>query len=753
MLQKVTCREATRRNLTLVVCSLRASSSVQAQDAVYGARQQIRSAADALSALQSPFFDRCSYRDSKQWLCSHWNPSFCFQCSLFIDMGRYCRTHERSSDHIAVLSNNGRRRSFSTAIAEADQNAVAEVAVDQTSPSSDPPSDALQKYLKIIQVCEVLETYPWGEDTAKHLEDLDASFTSDMVVRVLRAVSSPTSSLGFFNWLTLKGFEQDVPTYGAMLDMLGKAGLVDDMKNLTEEMRKSALVVDSGLYDRLIHWCVCHGDAIGASSFLEKMKEEGIAMSASTYTSMFDLHVKEGKYEDAITMYLQMVEEAVLPSSDTLTLLIRCLLEAGKLELAQKVFTSLSSLKVKPLLSMYAYLMAAHAKVGNLSTLQSLGKEMRNSYGRPGEVFHTALNTLQKEGKIEEADAFAKEVWPELSFEERRVKAQDIGTVSTLDGRDENDSQNDFEHLVCADRKVRVSLSETLSLLETEGFSGLEQLNLVWTADDVYKILRQFNSSDLAWEFFKWLKTIPGFMHDIKNEVFMLRILIKSLKLTAFKELLSDLQSTRDGLSLETFNILIKDCALVKNATAAMWVYSRIKESKLQADEETFTSLVHAFARGRNPDKASDLCSVMQDVGIKPDAETYTAVIHSLGLAGRSDDAWSVYQRMLAAGLKPNVNTYTALLNMMNLVGDTDFAIKIFKDMNDNGVSPTAATLGIMVKVWETAGNSAEAQNLETQRRFLFSKKREDSLHHIYEVLLEGLVEQERSPSLACVIR
>eukprot|EP00250_Pteridium_aquilinum_P003407 c13717_g1_i1 orf=179-2419(+) len=746
MLQKITSREVTRRNLTHAISSLRACSSVDAQDGVNviagGAKQELRSVADA---SQHPLSSRWSSREIKRWLCSHGYLRFCSQCSLSIDSGRYTTCRERSSDHTTALSSSYGSRHFSSA--------VAEEASDVSSPSANPPSDALQKYLNIIQVCEILETHPWGQETAKHLQDLDVSFTSDMVVRVIRAASSPASSLGFFNWLTLTGFEQDALTYKAMLDVLGEAGSIDDMKYLSEEMRKSALVLVSGMYDRLIHWCVGHGDAVGASSFLEKMKEEGIAMSASTYTSMFDLHVKEGKYEDAVTLYLQMVEESVLPSSETLTLLIRCLLEAGKLESAQRVFASLSTLKIKPPSSMFAYLMAAYAKVGNLAMLQTLGKEMRNSSGRPGDVFCVALNSLHKEGRLEEADAFAKEVWPELSVEERRLKAQEHGIVLSLTGRDENDLQDDFEHLICADSKVRVSLPETARLLATEGLSVFEQVKVNWTVGAVYKLLRQFESCDFAWEFFKWLKSTPGFAHDIRNEVSMLRILVKGTNFPAFKELLSDMQTRRADLSLEIFNILIKDCALVKNCRAAMWVYSRIKESSLQPDEETFTSLVHAFARGRNPDKASDLCFVMQDVGIKPDVETYTAVIHSLGLSGRSDDAWSVYQRMLAVGLKPNVNTYTALLNMMNSVGDTGFAVKIFNEMNDNGVSPTEATQGIMARIWETSGNSAEAQKLETQRKFLSSKRTEDSLHQIYEILLEGLVEQQRSPSLSCVSR
>lgn len=727
MLQVIS-RELKRRNFTHAAAGLH----------VERAKSASRSGIFSSGASHPPFF---FCRDSG----SNGSRGFCSNGNFSIDAGTVLSGDRRrgfSSDGGRLFIGYG-RRCYSSDVSEQASNDI--------TPVECPPSEALLKYRKIVRVCEILEANPWGPETEKYLKDLDVSFSSDMVIRVIRAASSPSTTLRFFNWLTRNGFEQDAHTYGAMMDVLGEAGSLDDVKYLAEEMRKCALVLDAGLYDKLIHWCVCCGDAMGASSFLDQMKLEGYAMSAMTYTSMFDVFAKEGRYEEAVTLYLQMVEEGVLPSSQTFSLLIRCLLEAGKLEPAQEIFTSLSGLKVKHPMSAFAYLMAAHAKVGNLNLLHSLGKEMRNSCGKPGKIFCIALNSLQREGKMEEADAFAKEVWPELSAEERRLKVQEFGGVSTLNEREKNDLQDDLGQLTSPDKMVRVSLSETARLLETEGFSAVGQVNVDWTADAVYKVLKHFRKPDVSWEFFKWLRSIPGFMHDINNEVLMLRMLVKSSNFSALKELLSELQSRSVAISLEIFNTLIKDCALAKNSRAAMWVYSRMRESSLQPDEETFSSLVHALARGRSPDKASDLCAVMQDVGIKPDVETYTAVIHSLGLSCRSDDAWSVYQKMLAAGLKPNVNTYTALLNMMNLVGDTGFAIKLYKEMNGNGVAPTEATLGIMARIWETSGNSAEAQKLETQRKFLSSKRREDSLQHTYEVLLEGLVEQERSPSLLCL--
>ncbi|MCO5598882.1 hypothetical protein L7F22_052981 [Adiantum nelumboides] len=451
------------------------------------------------------------------------------------------------------------------------------------------------------------------------------------------------------------------------------------------------------------------------------------------------------KYEDAVYTYLQMVEESVVPTPETLALLIRSLLEAGKLESAQKIYSSLPNLKMKPTSLVFAYLMSAYAKIGNLTMLKILGKEMRDICGRPGDVFKSALNLLQKEGKHDEADSFAKEVWPELTVDDPKVKAQLLGNV-----RAEDKVQDDLKHLQCTDRKVSIAVAELVRLLEKEGTSVFQQVKIDWTADAVYQLLRQLKSSDLAWEFFKWIQSSSGYVRDLRNEVFVLHILVKSSNFPAFKELLFEVQS-KSSLSLEIFNSLIKECAMAKNARAAMWVYSRMQESSLLSDEETFSLLVQAFARSGNPDKASDLCFVMQDVGLNPNVETYTAVIHSLGLAGRSDAAWSVYQRMLAVGLKPNGSTYTALLNVLNVVGNTDLGIKTFKEMNANNVSPTEATQGIMARIWEAAGNFTESQKLETQRKFLSSKRREASLQHIYEVLLEGLVEQDRSPSLLCL--
>lgn len=301
---------------------------------------------------------------------------------------------------------------------------------------------------------------------------------------------------------------------------------------------------------------------------------------------------------------------------------------------------------------------------------------------------------------------------------------------------------------VPAANKTQVSLSEITRLLESEGFQTLEQVDVGWTDDAVYKMLGKLNNCNLAWEFFQWLKARVGFKHDIYNEIHMLRMLAQDKKFAALQSLLSEMQAQSDGVPLKTFNTLIKDIGFLKNSKAALWVFSRMKESNLQPTEETFKSLVHALARDNKTDKAFELCALMQDLGIKLDLETYTALIHSFGLARKSDEAWSAYQKMLASGLRPDAHTYTVLLNIMNTVGDTGFAMKLYKEMNDNGVAPTAVALGIMARLWRKSGDLIQAPKLEMQMKFLSSKTREDSLQRIYEILLENLVEQEKSPSL-----
>ena len=90
--------------------------------------------------------------------------------------------------------------------------AVSDQALDEEMPLEKQPSEPVLRLQKIIQICEILEAKTWGIATSKRLEALDMSYTSDIVASVVRSASSSTAALGFFNWLIMKGFEQDSHT-------------------------------------------------------------------------------------------------------------------------------------------------------------------------------------------------------------------------------------------------------------------------------------------------------------------------------------------------------------------------------------------------------------------------------------------------------------------------------------------------------------------------------------------------------------
>lgn len=149
-------------------------------------------------------------------------------------------------------------------------------------------------------------------------------------------------SLVIFEELKKDQTRLDVVTFNTILDVLGKAGRVEQMLhelNLMEELGHSPDIVT---YNTVINCLRRLGRLDLCKKFAGEMVERGITPDLRTYTALIDCYGRAGHITDALEMF-QKMKKSEQPSIYVYRALISDLKKAGQLEIAQKLTEEMTS--------------------------------------------------------------------------------------------------------------------------------------------------------------------------------------------------------------------------------------------------------------------------------------------------------------------------------------------------------------------------------------------------------------------------
>uniref|UniRef100_A0A0E0G9D8 Pentacotripeptide-repeat region of PRORP domain-containing protein n=1 Tax=Oryza nivara TaxID=4536 RepID=A0A0E0G9D8_ORYNI len=128
----------------------------------------------------------------------------------------------------------------------------------------------------------------------------------------------------------------DVVTFNTILDMLGKAGRVDQMLQEVKLMDELGHSPDIVTYNTVINCLRRLGRLDQCKIFAREMVERGIDPDLRTYTALIDIFGRAGHITEALEMFDQM-KRSHQPSIYVYRALISDLKKAGQFELAQKL--------------------------------------------------------------------------------------------------------------------------------------------------------------------------------------------------------------------------------------------------------------------------------------------------------------------------------------------------------------------------------------------------------------------------------
>nr|XP_027127413.1 pentatricopeptide repeat-containing protein At1g73710-like [Coffea arabica] len=509
-------------------------------------------------------------------------------------------------------------------------------------------------------------------------------------------------------WIEMakKGVLPTNNTYGMLVDVYGKAGLVKEALLWIRHMKLRGLfpdevtmntvvrvLKDAGEYDRgdrfYKDWCagkielddldsmddVQSKDGLGPVSLkhflLTELFRTGSRNSLSsdwgstdgemsvqkprltaTYNTLIDLYGKAGRLKDAGDVFAGMLSSGVAMDTITFNTMIFICGSHGHLSEAEALLDEMEKKGINPDTKTYNIFLSLYADQGNVDTALQYYHKIREVGLFPDEVtFRAVLQLLCKRNMVQEVEAVIEEM--------------------------EKSGKHIDDHSLPVVMKMYVDegLNEMANALFEKG-----QLTGRLTSRSYAAIMDVYAEKGLLAE---------------AEAVFFSKRDISGQK----KEVLE-------------YNVMIKAYGKARLYDKAFSLFKRMKNHGTWPDECTFNSLIQMFAGSDLVDQARDLLAEMREAGFKPSCLTFSSVIANYARIGRFSDAISVFQEMSKAGVRPNEVVYGSLINGFAEAGKFEEAVSHFHNMEASGFPANQIILTSMIKAFSKVGSAEGAKRL-----------------------------------------
>ncbi|KAL3509455.1 hypothetical protein ACH5RR_028856 [Cinchona calisaya] len=497
-------------------------------------------------------------------------------------------------------------------------------------------------------------------------------------------------------------------TYGMLVDVYGKAGLVKESLLWIKHMKLRGIfpdevtmntvvrvLKDAGEYDRgdrfYKDWCAgrIELDGLDLDSMDDMESREGLGPVSlkhflltelfrtgmrnnpskdwgstdgelsvqkprltATYNTLIDLYGKAGRLKDAGDVFADMLRSGVAMDTITFNTMIFICGSHGYFSEAESLLDKMEERRMNPDTKTYNILISIYADAGDIDSALRYYRKIREVGLFPDEVTCRAvLQLLCKKEMVQEVETVIEEM--------------------------EKSGVHIDEH----------SLPVVMKMYVDQGFN--EMANVLFE-----KCLLNVRLSSRSYAAIMDVYAEKGLWAEAEAVFFSKRDIYGQKK-----EVLE-------------YNVMIKAYGKVRLCDKAFSLFKGMKNHGTWPDECTFNSLIQMFAGSDLVDQARDLLAEMREAGFRPSCLTFSAVIANYARVGRLSDAINIFQEMSKAGVKPNEVVYGSLINGFAEAGKFEEAIYHFHDMEASGIPANQVVLTSMIKAHGKVGSAEGAKRV-----------------------------------------
>lgn len=538
-----------------------------------------------------------------------------------------------------------------------------------------------------------------------------------IVTHALRSAPSADSALSIIEILkTNPSFSHNQNTLHALATVLAKSRRSNEFKTLIRDIRSGKFMKVNVCFMNLIRWFSTSGDLDLVISTWNEYRQTEKRASTEYYNIVMSVYVNTGKNFEAVEMFKMMIDEGVVPNSRTYTVVIEHLVNLGKLDSAMEVFSVLPLMRIKRTLKQYLVLVEGFVGVERFHEVKSLLNEMRNDGKFPGRAMRMSLERMQEVGFAQEIDEFLRKMLPD----ERIRNVGYCEYSSDADDGDHVDNESGDGNLDGVQLKPWLdpkALANALNEWSPEVVSTLEDAKFVWTNRLVCKVLRNFNSPEIAWHFFCWVACQPGYAPDVYVLERMLAILARHGHVELVDRLLSKIRREEMKLPFSTIKLIIDLYGVSKKADAALKVFHDDKTLCGSISNFSLMLLYSSLLRTLTKCKRDfDAIKVLEEMflsGICPDVQTFSGLMYHFSLKGDIKTVQKLFTMVRQSGVEPDAYMFKVLIQAYCKCKRAALAFRVFEDLSNVNLMPDAATKELLVKSLWKEGRRKEAAAVE----------------------------------------
>ena len=498
-------------------------------------------------------------------------------------------------------------------------------------------------------------------------------------------------------------------TYSMLVDVYGKAGLVEEslmwIKHMKargifpDEVTMSTIVKvlkDAGEFDRADgfyrDWCDGKIDLEGLDlgdvhEFQSQSKLKSISLKhflstelfkiggryftsnkdivetehtarkprlSATYNTLIDLYGKAGRLNDAADVFSEMLKSGVAPDIITFNTLIHICGSHGHLLEAEALLEKMEERGISPDTKTYNTLLSLHAQAEDIDAALQWYRKIRKVKLFPDVVTQRAvLHMLCEKQMVSEAEAVIRE----MAMYDKCIDEHSVPSIVKM--------------------YVNEGLLEQARIFLEKYMSGGGLSSKTYAAVmDVYAEKGMWAEAEGV---FYTKRDVKGAKKDVSE-----------------------------------YNVLIKAFGKARLYEKAFSVYKSMRNIGTWPDDCTYNSLIQMFLGGDLLDQAKEILTQMKEAGLKPHMQTYSSMIASFVRLGVLSDAIATFRQMVKDGYKPNEIVYGALINGFAEAGRIKEALNYYQMMGDDGIPVNQIILTSLIKAYSRGGLVEGAKEMYT---------------------------------------
>ncbi|WMV39184.1 hypothetical protein MTR67_032569 [Solanum verrucosum] len=554
---------------------------------------------------------------------------------------------------------------------------------------------------------------------------------------ILKEQSNWEKALRVFEWMkSQKDYVPNVIHYNVILRALGRTKKWDELRLCWIEMAKNGVFPTNNTYGMLVDVYGKAGLVKEALLWIKHMKLRGIFPDEVTMNTVVKVLKDAGEYDRADRFYKDWCTGKIelddfdldsIDDSEPFSLkqfLLTELFRTGGRNPSRVVEIEKTCRKPQ-MTATYNTLIDLYGKAGRLKDAANVFNEMlKSGVALDAVTFNTMIFICGSHGYLEEAEAL-------LNKMEERGISPDTKTYNIFLSLYANAGKIDralqwyrkirrtglFPDAVTCRAIIRTLCKQNMVKEVENVISEIESLGMYIDEHSLPVIMRMYINAgliDRAKAIFEKCQLNGGFSSPAYAAIID-AYANKGLWAEAEDVFFGRTDKVIQKKAIAEYNVMIKAYGIAKLYDKAFSLFKGMKSQGTWPDECTYNSLIQMFSGGDLVDQAKELLAEMQGLRFKPSCSTFSALIASYVRMNRLSDVVDVFDEMSKAGVKPNEVVYGTLIDGFAEAGKFEEAMHYFHVMNDSGIQANQIILTSMIKAYSKLGSVEGAKKLYEQ--------------------------------------